>query len=775
MIAFLMKGLIGGFIVAGLSSACRAGDMREALFVDNWKFQKGDNAGASSRGFDDSSWRKLDLPHDWSVEEAFDPNLAACTAFLPCGVAWYRKTFTLPADAVGKSVRVRFDGVMNHSTVYCNGKIVGGRPYGYSSFTCDLSSMVRFDQANVIAVRVDHSQYADSRWYAGSGIYRDVFLIVTDKVHVDTDGTFLSVQRVSADSARMQVQTTVRNDDLRDSAMELVTSILDDNGRILATTTQSAAIPSMGDRVFDSVLELSHPALWSVDRPNMYRALAQVKREGQIVDEYVTPFGVRTFAFDPEKGFLLNGVRMKLKGVCLHHDAGVLGAAVPIEVWGRRLRLLKEAGCNAIRTSHNPPSPAFLDLCDRMGFVVMDEAFDEWSRGKKKWIEGHDVGKPGFDGYHTDFAAWSDTDIRDMVKRDRDHPSIIMWSIGNEIDYTGDPYPPNCIELPPIARRLIADVKDLDRTRPVTAACAFPGTNLYKGLLDIEGYNYMEKRYASDHAAHPDRVIFGSENSHRPDTWEAVANNEFIAGQFLWTGVDYMGEAAPWPSHGSPSGLLNTAGFPKNNYYYRQTLWVDRPVVHLSTTDWRPTTRGWTGTRPDEPTVYCLTNCDGVELFHDGKSLGVRSHQPWQVLTWPFKFTGGELTAVGRRGGESVTFTLKKSGAAAKLVAIPDVTSLQADGRSVAQIEVDVTDERGTRVFLGTNEISCSITGPGKILGIDNGDLRDNSDLSAKKRKTHDGRVMVYVQALREAGSIQIRFNSPGLSPVSVALRAVAD
>ncbi len=331
---------------------------------------------------------------------------------------------------------------------------------------------------------------------------------------------------------------------------------------------------------------------------------------------------------------------------------------MPIQVWETRLKLLQEAGCNAIRTSHNPPAPEFLDLCDRMGFLVMDEAFDEWTEGKKKWIVGHNVGQPGTDGYHSDFDKWADIDIRDMVLRDRNHPSIIMWSIGNEIDYQNDPFPPNSAALPPIAKRLIDDVKAVDTTRPVTAACAFPATNLFKKLLDIEGYNYMEQLYAGDHAANPNRVMYGSENHHTLAAWQAVEQNDYIAGQFLWTGIDYLGEAGTWPSHGSGAGLINLAGFPKNQYYFRKSLWADAPMVYLSTTAifaGRGARRGTAGSN-----IFCFTNCERVELFHDGKSLGSKPHAAGEVLSWPVDFTGGILKAVGTKGSATVEFELRK-------------------------------------------------------------------------------------------------------------------
>ena len=747
-----------------------SGDVqRDMLFNGGWKFHLGDNAKAKDSDFDDDAWRTLDLPHDWSVEGAFDLKLASCTAFLPCGIGWYRKTFTIAADAKDKLISVRFDGVMNHATVWCNGKQVGERPYGYSSFTCDLTPAIRFGDKNVIAVRVNHEQFADSRWYAGSGIYRDVWLNVMGKVHFDVNGVFITTPTVTTNVAVFEVRVVVENDSDVARKIVLFTCV---NGVEKALRTKTESVPARGHKEVVVSIELAEPELWSPNHPRTYTLRTWVTGQDDVghsdsVDKCDTSVGIRTFNFDPAKGFSINGQPMKIKGVCLHHDAGALGAAVPIQVWERRLKTLKEAGCNAIRCSHNPPAPEFLDLCDRMGFLVMDEAFDEWTRGKHKWIVGHNVGQPGTDGYHSDFDRWADRDIRDMVLRDRNHPSIILWSIGNEIDYQNDPYPPNSAELPPIAERLIKDVKAVDTTRPVTAACAAPATNLFKKLLDVEGYNYMERLYAEDHAAHPNRVIYGSENSHMPAAWKAVADNDYIAGQFLWTGIDYLGEAGMWPAHASNAGLLDLAGFPKDQYYLRKSLWTDAPMVYLTATG--PGRRRF---RPGASAraVWCYTNCDNVELFHDGKSLGSKPLPAEHVITWPLEFTSGVLKAVGTKGRKQVTYELKKAGAAAKLVLQPDVQKLAADGRDVAQIELDVTDKDGTRVPDNANVISCGIIGPARIIGIENGNTNSPERYVKTWRTAYNGRLLIYVQSLKTPGEAKLTVSSSGLDGASVFL-----
>jgi hypothetical protein len=737
---------------------------RDTPFNEAWTFQLGDDPKAKEPGFDDTTWRTLNLPHDWSVEGAFDMKLASCTAFLPCGTGWYRKEFTIPADAKDKLVSIRFDGVMNHATVFCNGKQVGERPYGYSSFNCDLTPAIRFGEKNVIAVRVNHEQFADSRWYAGSGIYRNVWLNVTEKVHFEENGIIITTQKLGRDSGEVKVSATVMNDS-QSTADVAFFAVVDGEG--LDLRIQRGSIPAGGRKEF---VVTSKADLWSPDEPRIFEVLTtlQLLKGTKTLDKCITRYGIRTFSFDAAKGFSLNGQWMKLKGVCLHHDAGALGAAVPIQVWERRLKTLKEAGCNAIRCSHNPPAPEFLDLCDRMGFLVMDEAFDEWTRGKHKWIVGHNVGQPGTDGYHSDFDRWADRDIRDMVLRDRNHPSIILWSIGNEIDYPNDPFAPNSAELPPIAERLIKDVKAIDTTRPVTAACAAPETNLFKKMLDVEGYNYKEQLYAKDHAAHPERVIYGSENSHMPVAWKAVADNDFIAGQFLWTGIDYLGEAGIWPSHASNAGLLDLAGFPKTQYYLRKSLWTDEPMVYLSTTG--PGRRRFRQGPTAARSVYCYTNCDSVELFHDGKSLGSKPLPAEHVITWPLEFTSGVLQAVGTKGGKQVTYELKKAGAAAKLVLHPDVNKLTADGRDVAQIEVDVTDKDGTRVLDNANVVACDVSGPARIIGIENGNTNSPERYDRRWRTAYQGRLIVYLQSLKSPGEAKLTVSSTGLEGAAITL-----
>jgi hypothetical protein len=485
-----------------------------------------------------------------------------------------------------------------------------------------------------------------------------------------------------------------------------------------------------------------------VDHPVLYTAITEVAENGRTVDQYRTPFGIREIKFDPNTGFSLNGQSLKLKGVCLHEDAGALGSAIPRQVWERRLEVLKEAGCNAIRCSHNPPDPVFLDLCDRMGFLVMDEAFDEWSTPKRKWVDRYNGRQFSTDGYHSVFAEWSDRDLQDMVLRDRNHPSIIMWSIGNEIDYPNDPYPRNSPIPVEIATRLIKDVKALDTSRPVTAACASIATNLYYPQLDVVGYNYQENRYAADHAANPQRVIYGSENKESFAAWQAVEDNPFICAQFLWTGIDYMGEARAFPTHASSDGFIDMAGFPKPAFYFRQSLWSDTPMVHIE-----PGARGFT----------CDTNCESVEFFQNGKSLGdLPLPAATRVIDVPAFDASQPLLAVGKKNGAQVAEdTYTPAEAAAKITLSEAKTVLgPGDGPNVAQIEVAVTDAAGIRVAQANQEVTFTISG-GKLLAIENGDISSIEDPHVLHRKAFNGRMIVYVQT---QGALTVSAHADGLA-----------
>ena len=566
-------------------------------FDFGWKFQRKDVKSACLPEYQDAEWRAVDLPHDWSIEGPYSEKWASSTGYLPGGIGWYRKTFTLDPAWEGRRIAIEFDGVYKNSEVWINGHSLGRRPFGYISFEYDLTPYLRFDRDNVIAVRVDHSDFADSRWYTGSGIYRHVRLVITDKLHIDYWGVFVTTPKVTDESAEVHVQVQCRNEAREDRAVQVRFVLLQSGKQQQAKITNGFSIPAGGQKTIEETITIDDPKLWSPESPVLYTLDTEVRAaEGEPGDGVKTDFGVRTIRFDPAEGFFLNGKNMKIKGVCLHHDGGPLGAAVPEKVWRERLETLKEIGCNAIRTSHNPPAPELLDLCDEMGFLVMDEAFDEFTPPKNKWVRGRNAGTPSHDGYGTVFAEWSVRDIQDMVRRDRNHPSIILWSIGNEIDFANDPFThpsmgdqyqpdhPPAENLTKLGRPLVQAVKELDSTRPVTAALANTRVSNLVGfadLLDVAGYNYQEPYYAEDHKAYPRRCILGSENSKRTDAWRAVTDNPYISGQFLWTGADYLGEAEPWPARSWTGGLLDLCGFKKPDAWIRQSLWSEKPMVYL--------------------------------------------------------------------------------------------------------------------------------------------------------------------------------------------------
>jgi beta-galactosidase/beta-glucuronidase len=779
-------------------------------FNDGWTFYSGDDTGAYTADFDDRHWRPVILPHDWSIKGPFDPQWASATGYLPGGIGWYRKTFDLPADYAEKRVSVHFDGVYCNSEVWINGNFLGRRPNGYIPFRYDLTPYLIPGGRNTLAVRVDHTRFADSRWYTGSGIYRNVHLVVTDPVHIQQWGIYATIPVVTADQAEVRVEVRLENHTASMAEVRAEHTLVAPDGTEVAEAAVSASIPPEGEQAANCLMIVPHPELWSVERPALYLLRTVIRRDGQVIDQEETRLGIRTIRFDPEHGFFLNGQNLKLKGVCLHEDAGALGVAVPAKVWKRRLELLKAAGVNAIRMAHNPHLPELYDLCDEMGLLVQEEAFDEWELGKNKWIKGWNVGAPGKDGPSEHFREWAEVDLRDMVLCGRNHPSIIMWSIGNEIDYPNDPYTheildkgtnpqsfgrgykpelPHAERLGEVARMLVQTVKAYDTTRPVTAALSAALISNQTGLadaLDIVGYNYQEYRYQEDHARYPDRVLYGSENGMREDFWRAVEENDFVAGQFLWTGIDYLGEAHGWPSRSSTAGLLDLAGHKKPEYYFRQSLWSDEPMVYIGTRDvptdeekaglWshKKAEPVWGGTAGELVRVVCFTNCERAELFLNDRSLGARSRQDGEgrVLFWDVPYEPGTLTAKGiNKGREAASFSLRTSGTPCKLLARADTTVLKADTRDLAHIEVTIVDGDGTPVYMADHEVAWTIEGPARLLGLESGDPNSHEDYKAERRRVYHGRLLGYIQSTREAGPVVVRLSAPGLEEATVTIR----
>jgi beta-galactosidase len=771
------------------------------LFNKGWKFHKGEVQQGQTNGLNDQQWRQLDLPHDWSIEGPFSSEWASSTGYLPAGIGWYRKSFKLLSKQWDR-VFIYFDGVYKNSEVWINGHYLGKRPNGYIPFQYELSKYLNKNGNNVIAVKVDHTKFADSRWYPGSGIYRNVYLITKKPVYIPTWGVSFTTPQVNTEVAQASIAVQLENGLTRDAAITVKSQLLDPEGKIAGSVEQQLTVKKSNKADIKSTIRLSKPQLWSTDRPQLYRLIISVFADGKKMDEYSSLVGLRAIKFDADEGFLLNGKNLKLKGVCIHHDAGALGAAVPKEVWARRLRKLKEVGCNAIRMSHYPHQDYMYDLCDEMGFVVMDEAFDEWALGKNKWVEGWNEGKPVKDGYHEYFQEWADRDLRDMILRNRNHPSIVMWSIGNEIDYPNDPYThkvldsgrnpqiygkgyteghPPASEMGDIARRLVKIVKLNDTTRPVTAALAgvvMSNYTDYPALLDLVGYNYQEYRYAEDHKKYPKRIIYGSENGKGAEEWLAVDSNKYIFGQFLWTGFDFVGEARKWPVRSSGAGLFDMAGFPKNDFYLRQSLWTTQPMTYLmaAKTEEKDNNRflwnshpSWNWSAGDRIKVRGITNTEEAELFLNGISLGRKKAGLKETLYWDVAYQPGELLIKGFRNQEEVTsYKLVTSGPAHIITAKSDLENFDAKREEVSHIEIQLADQNGNPVYHSNNNIDVKIEGPARLIGLESGDLASHESYQSAQRKAYRGKLLVYIRSNARAGLIKVSLSSPGLTSKSI-------
>lgn len=803
---FFKKVLLPVLFVFLCISGAKSQNVREIkLFNNDWKFRMGDELAAKEKNYDDSDWRALNVPHDWSIEFNFDKKYASCTGYLPGGIGWYRKTFTVPAEWKNKSVQIVFDGIYNNSEVWINGHYLGKRPNGYISFSYDLTPFISEGGQNVISVRVDRIKFADSRWYTGSGIYRNVWLNVTSKIHLANWGTGIITPEVSAAEAKVMVSTKVINESKNNIPVKVIYTILDKNKQTVATSELSVNLKDSVS-VLKNQLLVKKPQLWDTENPVLYNLKTEVLANNVKVDETIESFGIRTIRFDNEKGFFLNDKNIKIKGVCLHHDGGCVGAAVPLKIWKIRFEKLKEAGCNAIRTSHNPVSSEFLDLCDQMGFLVMDEAFDEWEYPKRKWIDGWNNTLAGYDGYSSYFNEWAETDLRDMVERDKNHPSIIMWSIGNEIDYANDPYAdknngnysfsnPDPKRMTVIAKNLKSIIQSIDTTRPVTMALANVSNSLSIGLpeyLDITGYNYTESRYEQDHKDFPSRVIYGSENPHTYSSWLLTKKNDFMSSQFLWTGVDYLGEAGKFPFRSAYSGLLDLSNNEKPIYYWRQSMWSEKPMISVAARKKKPTDIvnedpmgkmawfvseveekwHWNYHSGDSVLVVAYSNCDDVEIFINGKSKGKKAYDERNSCFWWYvPYEAGEVKAVGRKKGQKELISFLKTVSEPKSMRVTaDNMVINADGQDVAMVEVELMDANNNCSYLAKNKVEFEVSGEGKLIGTDNGDAGCLDNFKLPWRYSYDGRCIAVVQSTGKAGKILIKVKSEGLPESSIEL-----
>ena len=779
----------------GLSQQTR----QTLLFNDGWTFHKGDVNNADKPTVNEADWKAVDLPHDWSIEGPFDEQWASATAYLPGGIGWYRKTFEVAAPMRSKRLFLYFDGVYKNSEVWINGHYLGKRPNGFTPFQYEITPYLAKTGKNSVVVKADHTQFADSRWYTGSGIYRNVYLVATDPVHIDLWGVQFVTPQVSPQQAKANVTVSIVNQSGVSRPILVQSQLIDSTGKPVATVQQQVSVQA-GQKVDASLsFTVNNPSLWSTEQPGLYKLVVSLSANGKPIDKLTETVGFRSFRFDPDKGFFLNEKNIKLKGVCIHDDAGALGVAVPQEVWVRRLKALQAVGCNSLRMSHNPHADYLYDLADKMGFLVMDESFDEWEQGKNKWIKGWNVGKPGNDGSFSDFKEWANRDVADMVLRNRNRPSIIFWSIGNEIDYPNDPYThevlntgrnpqiygkgytpshPAASRLGELARQLAAVVKQHDPTRPVTAALAGVVMSNEVGFpeaLDVVGYNYQEYRYPDDHKKYPSRVIYGSENGMAYSAWAAVADNDYIAGQYLWTGIDYLGEARSWPSKGSQAGLLDLAGFRKPEFYYRQSLWTSKPAIYIATA---PTGNGannrrnlaasWNYKAGDSVRVSCFTNCAEAELLLNGQSLGKKRliDAPERVMTWTVVYQPGELSVKGfTNGKESAQYALKTAGDAYSIEAKADLSSFDKTQKQLSHIEINVLDKNGVPVYDADSEISVKVEGPARLIGLESGSTTSHEDYKSDKRKVFKGRLLAFIQSQQKSGAVTVTLTAPGLQP----------
>ena len=779
------------------------------LFNKDWKFILSDvKDGASSEAID-AKWRSLNLPHDWSIEGTYSPDKASCTGFLPGGIGWYRKTFEVPKTQKDKKVYIYFEGVYNKSEVFINGKSVGKRPNGYISFMYDLTPYIKYGEKNVISVRVDHSEERDSRWYTGSGIYRDTYLVYASPVHINLWGIYSKATNISDAKANVEVETTIKNTTSSLSNVEITQEIVDPiTGKVIASQKGKTKTRANGNSVFNQTLNLNAPKRWSLETPFLYQLKTIVKSGGKIIDKSEQLIGIRALKFDANKGFALNGKWTKIKGVCIHHDAGTLGSAVPKDVWKRRFETLKEMGCNAIRLSHNPQSSDIYELCDALGLLVMDEAFDEWEFPKRKWVEGWNVGTPEFQGSSSFFKDWSEKDLEDMILRDRNHASIFMWSIGNEVDYPNDPYShpvlngasinqpvyggylpnsPNAERLGDIAKRFSAIVRKLDTSRPVTAALAgviMSNETEYPFALDVAGYNYTEGRYEMDHKKYPNRVLYGSETVHSMDSWKATRDKDYVFGQFIWTGIDYLGESGVWPARGFNSGLLDFGGFLKPRGYFRKALWSPKPSIYLGTyplpskADYlsMDAIATWNYKPNEMIRVVCYTNAPKNKLMLNGKQIGdVKGLDDKSgIVYWDIPYEAGKLEVTGLdNDNKSIgTYAIESSDRPNKINVTVDKNTINSD-LGLAHITIQVVDENGVPVMISDEEVTCTVEGPGKLLGLESGNNSDMTSYSDNVHRIYHGRILAYIQSSGEEGDIKVKFSIPWLPEAIVTIKSV--
>jgi beta-galactosidase len=818
-----------GLTALGVHAETETMSRNRERFCDAWQFNLGDLPGAEAPAFDDSTWRTLDLPHDWSIEQPFDPKMPGgpSVGYLPGGIGWYRKAFTIPESDRGRKVVIDFDGVYMDSQVWINGHLLGRRPNGYISFRYDLTPHLKHGgEENVIAVRVNVEPNF-SRWYPGAGIYRRVWLTTMNPIHVAHWGTFVTTPDVSREKATVQLQVTVANEGKTAASDLFVQSVIyDAEGRAVAEASTAgdvgrASCPSTprgedgqdarptekgrkqvsGLCTVDQQFVVTNPRLWSPDTPDLYRVVSTVTAGGKTVDTYTTPLGIRTIEFTTDRGFFLNGEHVDIKGVCLHHDYGPIGTAFYPRALEWQLEILREMGCNAIRTAHNPRDPEFYHICDRMGFMVMDEAFDVWKASKLP------------NDYSLLFDEWHERDLTSMVRRDRNHPSIVIYSIGNEVNEQHQ----NRVEYPTqggdIAKRLVEICKQHDPTRPITAACNHRGAAEKAGIvapLDVYGQNYGLTQY--EHFTR-DKPVIGTENAtsfitrgaysyeiardggrialaiqdlkdNRQCTgygrfWGAdrtdgtlvfMRNNPHIAGQFAWTGFEYLGECFPfgWPARNGLFGIIDLVGFPKDSYYAYRTEWTDEPTIHIVPQNWN-----WTHFRGQTIPVWVYSNSEEVELFLNGKSLGKKAINREESIRveWDVQHQDGELKAVGLTGGQPVcTNIVRTPGEPARLELTADRAELAADGNDLSFIEVRLTDENGVVHPDADRMVHFEVEGAGVLFGVGNGYNFNHEPFKGNRVRTFHGLCRAIVKSTKRASQVTLKAKADDINAAEVSI-----
>jgi beta-galactosidase len=778
---------------------------RDNLFDFNWHFHRGGALGAEAVSFDDSQWRTVDLPHDWSIEDLpgtdspfnIDAISQVNGGFTTGGTGWYRKRFIIPEDFREKHLVITFEGVYMNSEVWLNGEFIGNHPYGYTSFWFDITSKIKFGKENILAVKVKN-EGENSRWYSGSGIYRHVWLTVFSPVHVAPWGVCITTSQSSEKEALIKIKTRLSSNGSKASNISLITKILDSNRQV--QTKSATEITIEPDKSIEIVQEmkLTNPNLWSVDSPVLYSAISEIHESGSVTDQTMTSFGIRSISFDAQNGFRLNGKPLKLKGGCIHHDNGILGSKAYDRAEERRVELLKSSGFNAVRSSHNPPSPSFLDACDRSGMLVIDESFDMWKEGKNPY------------DYHLFFADWWKKDIESMILRDRNHPSVIMWSIGNEIPGRQKP------EVVELAKMLGDFIRDIEPTRPVTSAVndLRPDKDPYFSVLDIAGYNYasggdhnQKNLYEIDHERLPQRIMAGTESYPLEafGSWMDVLDHNYVIGDFVWTAIDYIGEASigwrgyfqkqdffPWNL--AFCGDLDICGWKRAQSFYRDALWMENKVSIWITPpqpsfalnperqswskwhwidavdDWN-----WKGNEGKKMDVNLYSSCSEAELFLNGKSYGRKTtdRSTKYIAEWQIPYEPGTLKAVGYTDNKQVAVAeLRTAEEVTQIRLSADRIKIRSDGQDLSYVTVELTDKDGVRNPKAENLVSFEVDGPGTIAGVGNANPTSIESFVIPQRKAWHGRCMVIIRSDTISGNITLSANSAGLKKTSLTIKS---